>query len=80
MQLPVLAGGLVNCPKVRAAVENIAASYEAPSEVVKWYYSHRDRLMNVEALVLEDQVADWLAQQAEIGEKQMAFDELVNPS
>ena len=66
--------------KVRAAVENIAASYEAPSEVVKWYYSHRDRLMNVEALVLEDQVADWLGQQAEIGEKQMAFDELVNPS
>lgn len=66
--------------KVRAAVENIAASYEVPSEVVKWYYSHRDRLMNVEALVLEDQVADWLVQQAEISEKQMAFDELVNPS
>jgi trigger factor len=66
--------------KVRAAVENIASSYEVPSEVVKWYYAHRDHLMNVEALVLEDQVADWLIQQAEVSEKQMAFDKLVNPS
>jgi hypothetical protein len=32
----------------------------------------------VEALVLEDQATEWLTQQAEISEKPMSFDELVN--
>jgi hypothetical protein len=34
----------------------------------------------VEALVLEDQVTEWLMQRAEVREKTMAFDELVKPS
>ena len=66
--------------RVRAAVDAIAASYEVPEEVVKWYYARRDRLMNVEALVLEDQVAEWLTQQAEVSEKPVTFDALVHPS
>jgi trigger factor len=66
--------------KVRAAVDALAASYEDPAEVVKWYYARRERLMNVEALVLEDQVTEWLTQRAEVREKTMAFDELVKPS
>lgn len=64
--------------KVRAAVGALAATYEHPEEVVKWYYARRERLMNVEALVLEDQATEWLTQQAEISDKPMAFDELVN--
>ena len=66
--------------KVRTAVGAIAATYEHPEEVVKWYYARRERLMNVEALVLEDQATEWLTQQAEISDKPMAFDELVNPT
>jgi trigger factor len=67
--------------KVRAAVDAIAAAYERPEEVVAWYYARRDRLGNVEALVLEDQAAEWLTQQAEAIEKPMSFDELVhNPA
>jgi len=64
--------------KVRAAVDAIAAAYERPEEVVAWYYARRDRLGNVEALVLEDQAAEWLTQQAEAIEKPVSFDELVH--
>jgi trigger factor len=64
--------------KVRSAVDTIAAAYEQPEEVVKWYYAKRDRLGHVEALVLEDQAVAWLMQQAEIREQAMLFQELVN--
>jgi len=63
---------------VRSAVDAIAASYERPEEVVAWYYARRERLGNVEALVLEDQVTDWLMQQAEVVEKPVTFNEVVN--
>lgn len=66
--------------KVHAAVDTIAATYEHPEEVVKWYYARRERLMNVEALVLEDQATEWLTQQAEVSEKLVSFEELVNPN
>lgn len=65
--------------KVREAVDAIAATYEHPEEVVRWYYMRRERLMNVEALVLEDQATAWLIQQADVSEKPMSFEELVNP-
>ena len=64
--------------KVRAAVDAVAATYERPEEVVKWYYTKRERLSNVEALVLEDQAVEWLVQQAEVTEKPIPFRELVH--
>jgi trigger factor len=64
--------------QVRSAVSAIAAAYEDPQEVVAWYYASKDRLGNVEALVLEDQAAEWLTAQAEVHEKPMSYDDLVN--
>jgi len=64
--------------KVRAAINALAASYESPEEVVAWYYARKERLGNVEALVLEDQAAEWLTAQAEVEDKPASFDELVN--
>ena len=64
--------------KVRVAVNALAASYESPDEVVAWYYARKERLGNVEALVLEDQAAEWLATQAEVQDKPASFEELVN--
>ena len=42
--------------KVRAAVEELAATYESPEEVVKWYYSNEEQLKGIESSVLEDEV------------------------
>lgn len=63
--------------KVRAAVEAVAASYERPEEVVQWYYSRRDRLGNVEALLLEDQAVSWVIDQNEAEDRPTPFAELV---
>ena len=64
--------------RVRAMIESTARSYEDPAAIVNWYYADRSRLADVEALVLEDEVIDWIATRARVREVQVGFDELVN--
>ncbi len=65
--------------KVKAMVEDIAAPYEHPEEVVKWYYADPRRLGEVESLVFEEQVVDWVLEQAKVEEKPQTFNEIMNP-
>lgn len=65
--------------KVREAIEDIAATYETPEEVVNYYYSNKDQLDTVESAVLEDQVFDLIAEQAQIKERKVSYQELTNP-
>lgn len=66
----------VDPARVRTTVETLAASYENPEEVVKWYYENRDALASAQSLVLEEQVVEWLLGQAQVEEKACSFDEL----
>jgi trigger factor len=43
---------------VRAAIEEIASTYQDPEEVINWYYSNQEQLTSVESKVLEDSVVD----------------------
>ena len=70
----------VDAERVRTAVENIAASYEHPEEVIAWYYADRSRLADIEAMVMEDAVIDWVLGRATLTEKPTTFDELVRPA
>ncbi len=63
--------------QVRAQVEDFSQSYEDPKEVVKYYFSDRDRLAEVEALVLEENVVNYVLGQAKVIDKLVAFDELM---
>ena len=63
--------------QVRAIVEEHAQGYEHPDQVVKWYYSVPGRLNDIEALVLEDNVVEWVMKQAKVEDKPMSFDELM---
>lgn len=64
--------------KVRARVEQLASTYEKPEDVVDWYYSDSKRLGELESLVLEDQLVDWILQQAKLNEVKTSFDEIMN--
>jgi trigger factor len=64
--------------RVRQMIETVAQGYEDPAEVVKWYYADQQRLAEVEALALEDEVVAWILSQAEVTEKEMTFDDLMN--
>lgn len=63
--------------RVRAKVESLAAAYDDPDEVVRWYYADRSRLANVESLVLEDAVVDWVLSQAEVTDEPTTFEALM---
>ena len=63
--------------QVKAQVEEFAQSYEDPQQVMKYYFSDRRRLSEVEALVLEDNVVNHVLGQAKVTEKPVAFDELM---
>lgn len=62
--------------RVRAAVEELASTYEDPSQVVDYYYESRDRLASVESLVLEEQVVDWVLGQVDVQGEPMSFAQL----
>jgi trigger factor len=63
--------------QVRAMVDELAQSYEDPAEVVRWYYSQPQRLAEVEALVIENNVVDWVVARAAASDKQVSFDDLM---
>lgn len=63
--------------QVRIIVEEHAQSYEHPDQVVKWYYSSPQRLNDIEALVLEGNVVEWVMKQAKVEDKPTSFDELM---
>lgn len=63
--------------QVRTLVEEMAQSYEDPSELVRWYYAQPERLSQAEAVVIEDNVVDWVVSNAETTDKEISFDELM---
>jgi len=63
--------------QVKAQIEDFAQSYEDPKEVLKYYYSDRRRLAEVEALVLEENVVNYVLGKAKVTAKEVPFDELM---
>ncbi len=68
--------------QIKAQVEDFAQSYEDPQQVVKYYYSDRNRLAEVEALVLEENVVNYVLGKAKVSDSVLPFDELMgnNPA
>lgn len=64
---------------VRSLVEDLAESYEEPQEVVKWYYSNKDQMAQVEAMALEESVIDLVLKSAKINEITCSYEEALKP-
>lgn len=64
--------------QLQAHIEDLAQSYEKPSEVVRWYLGDRQRMAEVEAVVIENNVADFVLGKAKVTEKALPFDELMS--
>ncbi len=63
--------------QVKAVVGEYAQSYEKPDEVLRWYYQSPDRLREVESIVLEDNVVQWVLANARVEDKATEFDDLM---
>ena len=69
---------VIDGAKVRESIEEIAQTYEEPREVVQMYYNDQNMLSAVENSVLENQVVDWVVNNAKVTDKSMSFQEAIN--
>ena len=65
--------------RVQARVNAVAAAYEKPDEMLRWYQQTPNALDSVRALVLEDQVVDWVLERAQVSDRPSAFAEIMKP-
>lgn len=63
--------------QIKAHIDELAASYEKPADVVRWYQSDNRRLAEVEAIVIENNVTDFVLSKAQVSDKAVSFDELM---
>ncbi|MDG4584596.1 MAG: trigger factor, partial [Candidatus Competibacter sp.] len=69
----------VDTQRVQAYLQSLAATYQEPAEVLRWYEQTPQALDGVRALVLEDQIVDWLLERVRVTDKSSAFAEIMTP-
>jgi trigger factor len=62
--------------QIKAEIDEQAATYEDPKEVVRWFYSNPSRIKDIENMVLEDNVIKYFTSQAKVIDKVITFEEL----
>ena len=63
--------------QLKAHIDELAASYEKPEDVVRWYFGDRQRLAEVEAVVVENNVTSFVLGKAKVTDKAVSFEELM---
>ncbi len=63
--------------QLKSHIEELASSYEKPADVLRWYYGDNQRMAEVEAIVIENNVTDFVLSKTQVTEKSVSFDELM---
>jgi trigger factor len=63
--------------QLQAHIEEMSQSYEKPAEVMRWYLGDRQRMAEVEAVVVENNVTQFVLARAKVVDKLLPFDELM---
>jgi trigger factor len=63
--------------QLEAHIQDLAASYERPEDVVRWYKTDGRRMAEVEAIVIENNVTEYVLSKAKVSEKAVNFEELM---
>ncbi len=66
--------------QIKAHIDELAASYEKPSDVVRWYYGDNKRMAEVESIVIENNVTEYVLGKVKVTPKTVDFDELMAQS
>ena len=84
VRLGLVVGELVRANSLQAKpeqlqshIEEMSQSYEKPAEVMRWYLSDRKRMAEVEAVVVENNVAEFVLSKAKVSNASVPFDELM---
>ncbi|MGF1691913.1 trigger factor [Photobacterium kagoshimensis] len=64
--------------RVKALINEMASAYEDPTEVVAYYEQNEQMMNNMRNVALEEQAIDALIAKAQVTEKEVGFNELMN--
>jgi trigger factor len=67
----------IDTGRVQAKIEEVAETYDQPEQVIELYRSEPQLMDQIENMVLEDQVVDWVLENASVSNKTMSFKELM---
>ena len=65
---------------IRTVINGMAQSYEDPEQVVNWYYGDKDRLAEIEQMVLEDATVAWVLEKIKVTDEVVSFKEIMEPA
>ncbi len=63
--------------QIQSHIDELASSYEKPADVVRWYTSDDRRMGEVEAIVIENNVTEFVLGTAKVVDKAIDFEELM---
>lgn len=63
--------------QIKAHIDELASSYEKPQDVARWYMGDAQRMADVQAVVIENNVTDFVLSRAKVNDKQVTFEELM---
>jgi len=64
--------------RIKAAIDNIATSYEDPEDVVKFYMGNQEKLSEIQMMVVEEQVVEWIYDHVKVEESTSTFSDVMN--
>jgi trigger factor len=65
--------------RVNALIDTFASAYERPEELRSWYQNSKEHMAEIQSMVLEDMVADKIAEDAKLKYKNMDYNSVMNP-
>ena len=67
----------VDPARVEAYIDDMASSYEDPTEVIEYFKNDKQQRAQIEAVVLEDQIVDHILASAKVTDKAVSYEELL---
>jgi len=64
--------------RMQQALQRVASGYEQPEQVMQYYLQNQEMMQSLQLQVMEDQVVDWVAEQASVTDKPMSLDALTS--
>ena len=86
VKLGLIIGEIVNEQKMQVdtqlvtqRIQQLAAQYQDPNQVIQYYQSNTQARASVESLVMEDQVVEWILSKVTQNKNKQTFTEVVKP-
>lgn len=64
--------------QIRAVIDGMAQSYEEPEQVINWYYGDKERMAEIEQMVLEDATVAWVLNKVKVTDEALSFSDVMD--